>query len=134
MKLSGDMTVKLVLGAAAALAGYYVFTKVAGGVAQLGQLVPQTVKDGAAAGGQLLHLGGRILTNPLDTFGVVPPENKSWIPTVPWAENEPPVDDTILDARDAMARQGGYRAPDAGYYKKYADPLVTDDGMDFRYF
>jgi hypothetical protein len=134
MKLSGDMTVKLILGAAALVAGYYVVKKISGGISQLGQLVPQPIQDGVQATGQLLGLGGQIVTDPLDAFGVRP-SSDAWVPTVPWEANEPPVDHSVMDARDAWALRGtGFKAPDAAYYKKYADPLVTDDGMDFRYF
>lgn len=88
MKISGDMAVKLALGAALVGVVGYALYRIKGGLGALGAAVPQVVKDGADATWQLGKLGAHIVTDPLDAFGVTPTDKNgqtTWEKTAPWA-------------------------------------------------
>lgn len=92
MKISGDMAVKLVLGAVVLGGIGYVAWKISRGASALVDLVPQVVKDGFDASGQLLQLGTNMVAHPLDTFGIVPADangRATWERTTPWANPVP---------------------------------------------
>lgn len=46
--------------------------------------IPQTVKDGAEATGQMAILAGDAILHPLDTFGVTPGASGTWSKTTPY--------------------------------------------------
>jgi hypothetical protein len=57
---------------------------------KIGASIPQVIKDGAVAVGQLGKLGGNMVAHPLDTFGIAPAVNadgtQTWTQTTPWAD------------------------------------------------
>ncbi|MES2367194.1 MAG: hypothetical protein V4563_15055 [Pseudomonadota bacterium] len=91
----------LVVGVAA----YILLKKMGGSIAKA---IPQVVKDGAEATGQLGAEVGRIVTNPLNEFGVTPGTfadgTPKWEPTAP-----------------VLVAEG-------------SETMVNPDGMDFRNF
>ncbi|WP_151446735.1 hypothetical protein [Lacisediminimonas profundi] len=111
--ISGDLKVKLVMLAALAGAGLYLGYKMKKGISGLTALVPEVVKDGAQAMGQLGKLGAAIVTDPLDAFGIRPATTTSgapaWEPTVPWANqvpsgyHDPVYDYPILSSEDPVS-------------------------------
>jgi hypothetical protein len=87
--VSDDLKIKMLMTVAVVGIGAYAAYKITGGFKQLVAAVPQVVKDGAEAVGQLGQLGANIVTNPLDAFGVQPKVGSdgstAWEKTVPWA-------------------------------------------------
>lgn len=86
----------ILIGAGVALvvgiAIYYGAKKLGSGISAA---IPQVVKDGAEAAGQLGGLGVNIVTNPLDAFGVSPKTDTNgaaaWTPTTPQSNVNDPV-------------------------------------------
>lgn len=85
--------------AAIAVGAYVIVKGVKSGYSYIDQAIPQVVKDGTSAAGQMIIYGVHTIGDPLDTFGVSPATGSDgqplWEKTYPWATTSSSSNDPV---------------------------------------